>query len=238
VLAPPPRETRRTELLDRLDLPAAELAGSMADLARLNSYGATRAILAHLAPFFDGRPGAAPLRILDVGSGGADIPLALAGWAERRGRAARVLALDIHLEVVRVAARAAADAPAVRVVAGDALAAPVRPGSVDVAMCSLVLHHLPEDGVVALLRELAALARLGVVVSDLRRGWVSLLGVWLATRAISRNRVTRHDGPLSVRRAYTPAELARLAARAGLGDMRWHPARPFRVVGVWRRPGA
>ena len=48
--------------------------------------------------------------------------------------------------------------------------------------------------------------------------------------------MTRHDGPLSVRRAYTPAELARLAGRAGLPDIRWHRAPAFRQVGVWTRP--
>jgi 2-polyprenyl-3-methyl-5-hydroxy-6-metoxy-1,4-benzoquinol methylase len=123
----------------------------------------------------------------------------------------------------------------VRIVAGDALRAPIRPGSVDVALCSLMLHHLPEQAVVDLLRRLAGLVRLGFVVSDFRREWLAWAAVWLATRAILGNRMTRHDGPLSVRRAYTPAELARLAARAGLPDIRWDRAPSFRQIGVWVR---
>jgi hypothetical protein len=50
--------------------------------------------------------------------------------------------------------------------------------------------------------------------------------------------MTRHDGPLSVRRAYTPGELAGLAARAELPDMCWHRAPAFRQIGVWVRPAA
>src|SRR5262249_56733670 len=111
----------------------------------------------------------------------------------------------------------------------------IRPGSVDVAICSLVLHHLPEAAVVALFRRLAELARLGFVVSDFRRGRVAWAAVWLATHAVSRNRMTRHDGPLSVRRAYTAGQLAALAARAGLPDVRWHRAVAFRQIGVWTR---
>jgi 2-polyprenyl-3-methyl-5-hydroxy-6-metoxy-1,4-benzoquinol methylase len=123
----------------------------------------------------------------------------------------------------------------VRLVAGNALEAPVRPGSVDVALCSLMLHHLPEGAVVDLLRRLAEMARLGFVVSDFRREWLAWAAVWVVTHAISSNRMTRHDGPLSVRRAYTPAELARLAAEAGFPDIRWHRAPSFRQIGVWVR---
>jgi hypothetical protein len=85
---------------------------------------------------------------------------------------------------------------------------------------------------------MAELARLGFVVSDFRRGRLAWAAVWLATRAVSRNRMTRHDGPLSVRRAYTPSELARLAARADLREIAWHRELAFRQVGVWVRPTA
>ena len=150
----------------------------------------------------------------------------------------RIVALELHPTILDYAARAAAGTPEVHVVAGNALEAPIRPGSVDVALCSLVLHHLPEDAVVTLFRRMADLVRLGFVVSDFRRGRLAWAAVWLATHAVSRNHMTRHDGPLSVRRAYTPAELARLATRASLPDMRWHRAPAFRQVGVWTRPAS
>jgi hypothetical protein len=62
-------------------------------------------------------------------------------------------------------------------------------------------------------------ARLGVIVNDLLRTRVSLALVWLATRLLARHPMSRHDGPLSVRRAYSPDELRALAARAGLGRL-------------------
>ena len=237
-MAPLAREASRTELMDRLEASPAELARNLADIARLNRIGATQAILRHVAPFLARLPPGDTLRILDVGTGAADIPLALAGWARRHGHRVRIVALELHPTVLRYAARAATGTPEVSVVAGDALETPVRPGSVDVALCSLVLHHLPEEAVVALLRRLAGLARLGFVVSDFRRGRVAWAAVWLVTRAVSRSRMTRHDGPLSVRRAYTPVELAHLSRRAGLPDIRWHRAPAFRQIGVWTRAGA
>ena len=236
-----PREAARTELLDHPDGPRGELAECLADIARINRIGPTHTLLHLIAPFFErltaqGRTD--PLRVLDVGTGSADIPVALAQWARARGRRVSVLALDVQPEVIACARAEARGFPEVRLVAGEALSPPVRPGGVDLAICSLMLHHLTEGAVVRLLRLMASVARLGFVVSDLRRSRAAYAAAWLLTRAISRNRMTRHDGPLSVRRAYTRAELARLSAAAGLPGVRWQEAIAFRTVGVYEREPA
>ncbi len=239
-LRPLPREEGRLELLDRPGAATAELAESLRDIGRLNGLGPTRTLLAHLAPFvtrFAEESPARALRVLDLGTGGADIPVALVHWARARGVRVTVVGVDVQPEVLACAAPAARALPEVRLVAGDALRPPVRAAGVDLALCSLTLHHLPRPAVEALLRLMAEVGRLGFVVSDLRRGRVAWLAAWLATRLISRNRMTRHDGPLSVRRAYTPAELAALSAAAGLPEIRWHPAPFFRVVGVYCKQG-
>ena len=75
----------------------------------------------------------------------------------------------------------------------------------DVGHASLVVHHLDEDAAVRFLAELGRVSRRGIVVNDLHRGRLGLLGAWLAGRFLTRNRYTRHDAPLSVRRAYTLA---------------------------------
>ena len=70
-----------------------------------------------------------------------------------------------------------------------------------------------------MLGEMRRVARRGVVVNDLVRGWLGYAGAWLLSRAVTRNPLTRHDAPLSARRAYTRAEMVALAARAGLGPL-------------------
>ena len=86
----------------------------------------------------------------------------------------------------------------------------------DVAHASLVLHHLDPDEAVALLRELRRVARHGIVVNDLVRGRLAWVGGWLLVHAIATSRYTRHDGPLSVRRAYSRREMGALLDAAGL----------------------
>ena len=70
-------------------------------------------------------------------------------------------------------------------------------------------------------------ARAGIVVNDLARSRTAYGLVWLVTRLFARNRMSRHDGPVSVRRAYARDELAALAGRAGLVDARVLRYRPL-----------
>jgi hypothetical protein len=101
--------------------------------------------------------------------------------------------------------------------AADARCLPFGDLSFDVVMCSLALHHQVPDDALAMLREMRRVARRGVVVNDIVRCWRGYWGAWLLSRTLSRNPLTRHDGPLSVRRAYTRPEMLALAAEAGLG---------------------
>ena len=101
---------------------------------------------------------ATSLSVLDVGTGGADIPVSLLADAARHGRSLRVEAIDSRAEVIEAARLAR---PALDRVAGlslrvaDGLALPYPDGAFDVAHCSMVVHHLEPADAVALLREMA-----------------------------------------------------------------------------------
>jgi ubiquinone/menaquinone biosynthesis C-methylase UbiE len=200
--------SRELELLDLGRVSGAELRTNLADLARLNRLpggaGASRAAIRRLVG-----PAATP-QVLDVGTGSADLPMAFAaeGWT--------VVALEADHEVAACARERTAGDERVRVLEGDARELPFDAASVDVVHASLLLHHLDPPAAVAALREMARVARVGVVVNDLRRGWLPLLATGVAVAALGRCRTTRHDGILSVRRAYTVRELDELLADAGL----------------------
>jgi len=110
--------------------------------------------------------------------------------------------------------------PEIALVRGDATALPFRAGAFDVVTSGLLLHHLEPAAAVAGLSEMARVARGGVIVNDLLRSRLAWALVWLATRLCACHRFSRHDGPLSVRRAYSPAELRALAAQAGIAGLR------------------
>jgi SAM-dependent methyltransferase len=211
------RLSHAVELLDGpLDDPAA-LAGNLRDLRRINrwlggaslSTAAIEALAAHRAQ----------LTLLDVGTGGGDIPVALLDWAHRRDRRLSVVGIDSRPEIIALAVRAhLAGAPDGRLELqiGDGRSLPYPDRSFDVAHSSLVLHHLDPADAVELLREMGRVARLGVVVNDLHRGRLAWLGAWLMSHLLTGNRYPRHDAPMSVRRAYQVPEANDLLRTAGL----------------------
>ena len=224
----------RQEMLDQRVLDEAELRGSLRDLERLNRwFGGTAAVLDELERLRpkDGRSGR--LRILDAGTGGADIPRAIVRWASGRGLGVEIVACERHPQIARAARECWSGVREIEILEQDLLAARWPARFFDFALCSLTLHHLDDDEAVALLRRLAEAARIAVIVSDLERSPLALAGVWVATRVLSRNRMTRHDGPLSVRRAFRPEELVELGARAGLRVERCYRRPLFRIVAVF-----
>jgi SAM-dependent methyltransferase len=145
--------------------------------------------------------------------------MALLERAVRSGRRLRITAIDSRPEVLEAAV---ARRPGLRDVAGlelqvgDGGSLPFPNRSFDVAHASLLVHHLEPSAAVTLFREMGRVARLGIVINDLRRGRGAWLGAWLLSHLATGNRYTRHDAPLSVRRAYTVGELTALVAAAGL----------------------
>jgi len=195
------------ELLDR-PVPAADRDASLRDVDRLNAwfggYRLTVRAVRGLAP--EGE-----VLVADVGGGRGGLAARLVAALARDGRRARVIVVD-------------RDAPpasggGVLAVRADATALPFREGAVDVVTASLLLHHLDPDAAARCLGEMRAAARRGVVVNDLLRSRLTLVLVTLVTRLFARHRFSRHDGPLSVRRAYSPRELTVLAGKAGIGRL-------------------
>ena len=205
------------------------LDGNLADLARINRiFGGTRLSIRAIARLveaavstthpLDGRVRGDPLRVLDVGTGAADIPLALAN-AEGPWPSVVVTAVDSHAEVLAAAERvhpALRGHPGVALALADGRSLPWPDGAFDIAHCSLVLHHLDRPDAIGFLAELGRVARLGVVINDLNRDRLTLLGAHVLLNLMSRNAWTRHDGVMSVRRAWTRQEAEGLLREAGL----------------------
>ena len=221
-LTPPPLE-RDADAVEMMDRPASfdDIAGSLEAITQLNGFfGGRRLTLRHVRDLLASLPADRPVTVLDVGAGAADIPVALVRWARRTGRRIRVLALDRDSGTLKYARGCAAAYPEITLIQGDALALPVRPGSVDVVISALTLHHLQPEEATRYLAEMDAAARLGWVVNDLVRGRAGYCLVWLLTRMFSRSVMAQHDGPISILRSYTPPEVTALCQKAGFFDVK------------------
>ncbi len=233
------RRREADELLDGAGHDPALLAANLADIRRVNRLGGgTRVVLRSLPPLLDGLPPGRPVSIIDLGTGSADVPVAVADWMRRRGRSCRIVASDLSDEVLAVAAATVGDRPDIVLHRADALATGAPDAGFDIVLCSLTLHHLDYGDGVRLLREMARVARVGFVLNDVARGWAGYAVAWAASRVATRNPMTRHDMPLSVERAWSPDELRAMLADGGLLErsrVETHPL--FRMAAVYRASG-
>jgi SAM-dependent methyltransferase len=210
-----PQQSDVTELVDGEITDHQLLRHNLQDMAEANRWlGARRSLIGRVGRWLHSLPPGHQVTVLDVATGGGDFPLTLHQWSVRQGRAVTLLASDVSRDVLRVAYDELKGYP-VQLIQHDALHMPFRDRSIDIITCSQALHHFDRSAVVRLLQELARVARLGVLVSDLRRSYISYWGARLMAHGPV-STLSRHDGPLSVLRAYTPAEVDVLARRANV----------------------
>jgi SAM-dependent methyltransferase len=220
------QRTRLPELMDDPTLDVRAHGEALCGLARINRVsGSAAAIWRGIRRRL---PDAVRVQLLDVACGSADVTLALIHQARRSGVELSVTGCDISpvaLEAARDRALQAGLEARFRQV--DARAGEL-PGTFDVVLASLFLHHLSRDESVTLLRGMGAAARLLVVVDDLVRGATGYLMAATAPRLLTRSPVVHVDARLSVRSAFKPAEARALAESAALVDIevrRHWPAR-------------
>jgi hypothetical protein len=122
-------------------------------------------------------------------------------------------------------------------VCGDALALPFAGSSFDAVGCSLFAHHLEPEELIRFAREGLRVARHALLIHDLVRHPAHLALSYLGF-PLYRSRLTRHDGPASVRRAYTQEEMRAILARAAPGaKIEIRRFYLFRMgVIVWKQP--
>ncbi len=227
------RRVTSNELLDDDRGTPEEIRGILDDLWRINRWlGGVSTCLRLLEHFF-ARAGAHPVRILDVGSGDARLAGRLRTELLRRGLRANFVVLDrrlSHLEQGRPLANGLAP------VVADVLALPFGENSFEVVMCNLFFHHFSGERAQELLRGLARVAREAVLINDLERHFLPYLFIRCAPW-FTRSRISRHDGPASVRQAYTRDELGAMATAAGFSNFEIERLAPFRLgLTLWKSP--
>ncbi|MGH7852026.1 MAG: methyltransferase domain-containing protein, partial [Candidatus Binatia bacterium] len=208
------------------------LIDDLRNLRTINRYlGCYRNVLRALASALNGQ---SEFTLLDVGTGNADIPAAIVHWSRRRKLTAQISCLEREEITVEHAVDQTRFFGEITVLRADATRPPFSPASFDFVLASQLLHHFPNEQIVALLRSWATLARRAVIVSDLVRHPLAYHGIRLLTNAFTRNIMTRTDAPLSVRRALTLEEWRAVFREANVGRFSVEWALPFRMRGlIW-----
>ncbi|MGA8655323.1 MAG: methyltransferase domain-containing protein [Chthoniobacterales bacterium] len=201
-----------TEIMDRPQPVSRDLMVDLANLTRINRYFGSYSLIRHFLRRWL-RPGDTA-SILDLCTASADIPRFVADWARHTGVAVRIVGVDFQESTLEIARRQNRQYPEIELLCANVLE--FEPAEIfDLAFCSLALHHFSDADAELLLRRIRKFATRGVLVSDIARSDLGVIGIYTLTATFLREPMTRFDARLSMKRAFSVGELRALAARAG-----------------------
>jgi len=218
------------EHLDKGDYTPQEYEGCMAELRRINRLLGDASALRHSLLVEIEREGLERFSVLDVGAGSGELLRITAAWAQKTGRDALLVGLELNARSAEAIVEESHEFTSIHSVRGDALQLPYSDNCFDYAICSLFTHHFKDEQVVAILRELSRVARRKIFVIDLHRHPLAYYLYTSVGHLFLHNRLIREDGALSILRSFRPRELNRLASRAHLANVNVQRRFPFRLV--------
>jgi 2-polyprenyl-3-methyl-5-hydroxy-6-metoxy-1,4-benzoquinol methylase len=220
------KRSNKSELIDRTDISFLEFSHCLSSLEKINILTLTyRPTLRWLKRIFRAER---QLHILDIGSGGGDMLRRIARMAQRQKKRVELTGVDSNAWSKHYAEEKNQE-DEIDYITHDVFSLPSEL-SPDIIISSLFTHHLNDSDLIRFLKWMHGAARAGWFINDLHRHWIPYTFIRLTTLIFSRNRMIRHDAPISVARAFTRADWQRFLREAKIDDpcirISWHF--PFR----------
>lgn len=168
--------------------------------------------------------------VLDVGAGSGELLRAIADFARRQNRTARLCGLELNAGAADAILEESKNFAEIKSVQANALRLPFADQTFDYAISSLFTHHLTDENIIRTLTEMKRVARRKIFVIDLHRHKAAYRLYKIFCRVFGISPLVREDGSLSILRSFKPDELRILAERANLENVSVKRYFPFRLV--------
>lgn len=173
--------------------------------------------------------------IIDLGCGGGDTLKLFAKWGKKHKQDLELIGIDANEYIVDYAIRNCTKYPNISFSSDNILSDNFRSRKFDIAHASLFFHHLQEEEIVELLRQLIGQVRVGIVINDLHRHWVSYLFTKHLISNWAKSEMVKYDSVLSVERSFTREELEKYLKMAGIKNyaLTWRWAYRWELI-IWK----
>ncbi len=218
------------ELLDRDDIPFADIRQNMRELDIINTRLGGHAIT--IEGFRKLLHNKTSVTIAEIGCGGGDNLLAIVRWCRKRNIDVKPIGIDINPDCIRVASSALAGTGA-DLLASDYRLVDFGAEKPDIIFSSLFCHHFTEKDLVTMLQWMDKYSTLGFFINDLHRHPLAYYSIKWITALFSKSYLVKNDAPLSVRRGFVRKEWSDLLRDAGIGNagIQWRWAFRWLVIG-------
>jgi SAM-dependent methyltransferase len=234
------KRSSKKELVDDLALDDPALTQNLQELEAVNRWlGGRTALISALSNVCLRQSRllkGATITIADLGCGGGDLLRAVHDWAKEKHLIVELIGIDANPFMVRYAIENSRMSGTIRFETANVLSAAIKTMPFDIVCLNTFCHHLSDADLIKLLRQLKAQTSTAIIINDLHRHWIAYLSIKWISRLLKFSHLARHDGPLSVLRAFRKRELIDLIKLAGFDRyrIRWRWAFRWEAI-LWTK---
>lgn len=169
--------------------------------------------------------------ISDWGCGGGDVLRAVNQKVKKENLKMVFTGIDATPAAVDFANRKNTE-PNIKFILADVLSEEVAEMQFDIVLSTLFTHHFDDEEWVVLIKKMLVCSNRAVVIDDLHRHWLAYYAIKVITKAVTRSRLARNDGPLSVLKGFKRKELEALLQKAGIKNykIKWMWAFRWQII--------
>ncbi len=144
--------------------------------------------------------------ILDMGCGDGEMLRKLSKALRKKGIIAKLIGIDLRDDVLAIAKDNSEGYPDIEFVKQDILTLEAT-FDCDVLLCTLTMHHFTDQQIAVFTKKFVELAKLGAVINDLERSWLSYQLFKVFSAIIIKTSIAKTDGLISISKGFRRKEL-------------------------------
>lgn len=234
------RRSTQGELTDDLTLKGDASIKNMQELEAVNTWlGGKATLVSAFNKVYRKYPNSfkakAPI-IADLGCGGGDLLRDIHHWAKHKGLNVELIGIDANPATVKCALKNSEGYNDIRFETANVLSDELKRRQFDIVCLNSFCHHLSDVNLIALLKQLRTQTNIAIIITDLHRHWIAYLSIKWMVQLLNFSYLSKHDGPMSVLRAFQKRELMDLLKAANIDrfQIRWSWAFRWEVI-IWNK---
>ena len=221
----------KKELLDKDDIPFADIKKNMQELDFINTWlGGHNITLRGLQKLVEYKK---EITVGEIGCGGGNNLVAIKKWCDKKNIALQCVGIDIKNECIEFAKQNKFLKYCTDWIASDykQVQFETRP---DIIFSSLFCHHFPNEELITQLQWMKENSTAGFFINDLQRNIIAYHSIRVLTQLFSNSYLVKNDAPLSVARGLIKKEWEKIFESAGINqfEIQWQWA--FRYLIIYR----
>jgi SAM-dependent methyltransferase len=207
------------EILDRSDIPFADIEQNMKELDVINhKLGGHSITLKGFRRLMDSCRSKQIIQIVEIGCGGGDNLRIIKNYANENGIDVKLTGVDINPDCISFA-KAHNNNTEIDFICEDYKNFyPVE--KPDMIFNSLFCHHFADEELVGILQWMKINSTAGFFINDLHRHPVAYYSIKFLTKLFSKSRLVKNDAPLSVLRGFVKKDWEQILKQAGIKDFK------------------